>query len=182
LDVGKVYFNPRLSHEHLRVARQIQAGESVVDMFAGIGPFAILIGHRQPSSQVFAVELNPDAHAYLRENVLINKVHQSVTPIQGDSKQLAETRLRAIADRVIMNYPTGSEQFLDAACGILKPNGGIVHYYSFETPRVELDESETKFRQGIESAGRKVTGILARHLLREVAPYRYLHVLDARVS
>ena len=52
LDVTKVYFNPRLSHERMRVARQIKEGERVLDMFAGVGPYSILIAKTQRDSQI----------------------------------------------------------------------------------------------------------------------------------
>ncbi|RLI09176.1 hypothetical protein DRO32_01185, partial [Candidatus Bathyarchaeota archaeon] len=41
LDVARVYFSPRLSYEHARVASQARPGELIVDMFAGVGPFSI---------------------------------------------------------------------------------------------------------------------------------------------
>ncbi len=182
LDVSKVYFNPRLSHEHLRIAEQAGAGEVVVDMFAGVGPFPILIARRQSKVRVFAVELNPEAYAYLERNILVNKVHQSVTPVRGDCRLLAESSLKAIADRVIMNFPSNSVSFIDAACKVLGPEGGIVHYYSFQTPEGQADSSESEFRDGVERAGRSVVQILRKRFVREVAPYRYLHVVDARVS
>ncbi|MEM2352242.1 MAG: hypothetical protein QXT26_07530 [Thermoproteota archaeon] len=43
LDPRKVYFSPRLYYEHYRVASQVVEGETVVDMFAGVDPFSILI-------------------------------------------------------------------------------------------------------------------------------------------
>ena len=43
LDLAKVYFSPRLSHEHNRVASQVKEDETIIDMFAGVGPFSILI-------------------------------------------------------------------------------------------------------------------------------------------
>ncbi len=39
----------------------VQDGETVVDLFAGVGPFSVLIGKRNPSVKVYAVDLNPDA-------------------------------------------------------------------------------------------------------------------------
>src|SRR3989337_4513003 len=44
VDVAKAYFSPRLSHEHERVASLVQNGETVADLFAGVGPFSVLIG------------------------------------------------------------------------------------------------------------------------------------------
>ena len=67
VDIAKAYFSPRLSHEHERVAAQVQEGEAVVDLFAGVGPFSVLIGKRNPAAKVYAVDLNPDAVELLKD-------------------------------------------------------------------------------------------------------------------
>ena len=41
VDVKKVFFSPRMSNERLRVINQIRNEENVLDMFCGVGPFAI---------------------------------------------------------------------------------------------------------------------------------------------
>ncbi|TRO47086.1 class I SAM-dependent methyltransferase family protein, partial [Candidatus Bathyarchaeota archaeon] len=48
-DVTKCYFSPRLSQERLRIARRVEPGETVVNMFAGVGCFSIMIAkHASP--------------------------------------------------------------------------------------------------------------------------------------
>ena len=37
----QVYWNSRLEHEHKRLIDTFKPGETVVDLMAGIGPFAI---------------------------------------------------------------------------------------------------------------------------------------------
>lgn len=182
LDVSKVYYNSKLSHEHQRIASQVRAREAVVDMFAGVGPFSILTARTEPSAKVYAVELNPDAFAYLQENILLNKVHAKVIPFNADSRKLAEKELRAAATRVIMNYPQASREFIGPACTMLRPEGGVLHFYSFQNRRDAIDTIEHDFREEVQKSERKVAEIIARRYVREVAPYRYLHVLDARVS
>ena len=61
LDISKVYFSPRLSYEHYRVASQVQEEEIVIDMFAGVGPFSILIAKNHEHVKVYAIDLNPEA-------------------------------------------------------------------------------------------------------------------------
>ncbi len=58
VDLSKVYFSPRLATEHYRVASQVQDGEVVVDMFAGLGPFSILIA-RRTTAKVYSIDINP---------------------------------------------------------------------------------------------------------------------------
>ena len=72
---------------------QVKRGECVVDMFAGVGPYSILIAKTQPQSIVYAIDLNPEAVRFLRGNVLLNKVADRVIPLHGDAEQIAATNL-----------------------------------------------------------------------------------------
>ncbi len=47
VDVDKCYFSHRLSHERLRVTGMVKPGETVVNMFAGVGCFSILIAKKK---------------------------------------------------------------------------------------------------------------------------------------
>jgi tRNA (guanine37-N1)-methyltransferase len=58
VDIAKAYFSPRLSHEHQRVASLVQSCETVVDLFAGVGPFSVMIAKKNPNVKVYAVDLN----------------------------------------------------------------------------------------------------------------------------
>ena len=40
-DFAKVYFNPRLGTEHSRVTSQVEKGDVMLDVFAGVGPFSV---------------------------------------------------------------------------------------------------------------------------------------------
>ena len=89
VDIAKAYFSPRLSHEHHRVAVLVQDGETVADLFAGVGPFSVLIGKRNPEARVYAVDLNPDAVELLKMNVRANRVEDRVFPILADAMEIA---------------------------------------------------------------------------------------------
>ncbi|RLG33342.1 hypothetical protein DRN97_05275 [Methanosarcinales archaeon] len=43
-------------------------------MFAGVGSFSIQIVKRAPQSHITAIDINPDAVRYLRENIKLNGV------------------------------------------------------------------------------------------------------------
>ncbi|MCW4019824.1 MAG: class I SAM-dependent methyltransferase family protein, partial [Candidatus Bathyarchaeota archaeon] len=131
VDLAKAYFSPRLSHEHDRVASIVKEGETIIDMFAGVGPFSILIAKRHKNVRVYAIDVNPDAIALLKRNLKENRVEQKVTPILGDADQIIGERLSEVADRVVMNLPERAIDYVDSACEALKREGGIVHYYDF---------------------------------------------------
>ncbi|GAB2300391.1 hypothetical protein Dimus_034433 [Dionaea muscipula] len=85
LDYGLVYWNSRLEHEHMRLVSLFQAGETICDMFAGIGPFAIPAA--QKGCMVFANDLNPDSVRYLKINAEINKVDDHVYTYNMDARR-----------------------------------------------------------------------------------------------
>jgi len=126
LDVTSVYFTPRLSTERMRIVEQVRDGEKVVDMFAGIGPFSILIAKKYPLSHVIAIDKNPEAIKYLRENAKLNKL-KNIEIKEGDARD--EVREISDADHIIMNLPHSAMEFIDAALGIIK-RGGVIHFYA----------------------------------------------------
>ncbi|MFC2162561.1 class I SAM-dependent methyltransferase family protein [Candidatus Altiarchaeota archaeon] len=131
LDVASCYFSPRSSAERLRIAGQVKAGERVLVMFAGVGPFAILIA-RTSGASVTAVELNPSAVAFMRENVALNKVDVEVHG--GDVRDIVPGLGKF--DRILMPLPKSASRFFDIALPALNP-AGIVHYYIFTKNSLE---------------------------------------------
>ncbi|OGS55951.1 MAG: hypothetical protein A3K60_06360 [Euryarchaeota archaeon RBG_19FT_COMBO_56_21] len=125
IDVAKAFFSPRLATEREIVAKQVRPGEVVIDMFSGVGPFAIMIARTKQPKVVYAIDVNPDAISLLKENLVLNKV-VSVTPILGDAR--AEIASLEKADRIIMNLPHQASEFVADAMRALKP-AGVVHYY-----------------------------------------------------
>ena len=155
LDLETVYFNPRLAGERNRVASQTaqsEKPEEIIDMFAGVGPFAIQIAKRAPRSHVTAIDINPDAIRYLRENMGLNHV-QNVDAVVGDIREL-HTQFRNTADRIIMNLPKSAYLFLGEALSMLKPSGGIIHFYDLESAYSDAmsDEKNKALERAIEQA------------------------------
>jgi len=181
INLAKAYFSPRLSHEHKRVASMVKEGETVIDMFAGVGPFSILIAKTHENVKVYAIDINPEAIALLEKNVRLNRVEGKVHPILGDAKQIIKQKLRGLADRVIMNLPEKAIEFVEAACEALKPQGGIIHFYSFVTAEESLEKLEHQLREEVEKSGRSVAKILFSRTIRETAPYEWQAVLDAEI-
>jgi tRNA (guanine37-N1)-methyltransferase len=181
VDIAKAYFSPRLSHEHERVASLAREGETVVDLFAGVGPFSVLIGKWKSSAKVYAVDINPDALELLKVNVNVNKVEDHVFPILADARKIASTQLKGKADRVIMNLPETAIDFVDAACNAIKFEGGIVHFYGFVRAPNTMEDFQKRFKELAEKNGRKVEAFIFAKSIRETAPFESQVVLDAQI-
>ncbi len=145
LNVEEVYFSERLGNERIRIAQQVKEGEKILVMFAGAGPYPILIARTKKTEkknvEIYAIELNPVGYKYMVENVRINKVN--VQCISGDVK--TETpKLGQKFDRIIMPLPKDAGNFLDTALNALN-EGGIIHYYGFSDNK-EIFAEEIKNR------------------------------------
>lgn len=173
LDVSSVYFTPRLSTERMRIAGQVTDGAKVVDMFAGIGPFSILIAKRFPGAHVIAIDKNPVAIKYLKENAKLNKI-KNIEIKEGDARE--EILEISDADHVIMNLPHSAMDFIDVALGIMK-RGGVIHFYAISH---EDNLFDGIFREIEEYAGRAGFQVnsLDRRIVRPYAPYQYNVCID----
>ncbi len=168
LDVSKVYFTPRLATERMKVAGQVKDGDKVLDMFAGVGPFSILIAKKFPSAHVIAIDKNPVAIKYLKENVRLNRV-ANVEIREGDVRE--EIRGISDADHVIMNLPHSSLEFLEQAFSAVK-KGGVVHLYAIAHEDDLFDGVWRKIEEGARQFNREVVA-LERRIVRPYAPYQY---------
>ena len=177
VDLSSVYFSPRLSTERLRVVNQVEAWEVVVDLFAGVGPFAIQAAKLR-GARVYAVDINPKAIELLKENAKANRVDNKVTAIQGDARRVAQGELAGIADRVIMHYPSQALSFLDAGCAALKPRGGVMHVYSFAQRANEVEEEVVN---QLSRHWRSIE-VLYKASVKQVSPRRWEVVVDVRVA
>jgi len=181
LDISKVFFTPRLSAERIRVASLVKPGEIVCDLFAGIGPFSIIIAKKNPGVRVYACDINPSAYQYLVENIRLNKVEDRVKPYLGDARELSERDLKGIGDRIIMNLPMSSEFYLDVARNTVKDSGGVVHLHVFLEKGVGADEKYASIEESFRNLGCE-TRLLSSRRIREVAPFKYHWGFDIEVK
>ena len=172
LDVKNVYFSPRLATERKRVADSVKDGEVIVDMFAGVAPFPVLIA-RNHDVTVYAIDINPEAYKYAKRNIELNKVQNKVIPLLGDVREVLENK-NIKADRIIMNLPGSAYEFLDTAMQHIKP-GGIIHYYEFS----EGFEKPVERLKGV-AYPRKVE-ILDKRKVRSRSPGKWHMGIDAKI-
>ncbi|XP_072292689.1 tRNA wybutosine-synthesizing protein 2 homolog [Eucyclogobius newberryi] len=139
-DVTKCMFSSGNITEKLRVAQFNCKGETVVDLYAGIGYFTLPYLVHTGAAHVHACEWNPDAVEALRKNLNSNKVSRRCTIHQGDNRHL---QLCDVADRVNLGLIPSSEDGWPVACRLLKRStGGILHiHHNVTSPMFKSDTS-----------------------------------------
>jgi len=184
VDVKKCYFSPRLSHERLRIARLVKSGETVVNMFAGVGCFSVIIAKTVPQIKVFSIDVNPTAIEYMDENVKINIVYGKVAPLFGDSKDIINAQLQRVADRVLMPLPEKALEYLPYAVLALKPSGGWIHFYDFQHAvknEDPVEKTKLKVAQKLVNLGVGYRFVFSR-VVRSTGPNWYQIALDIQVD
>ena len=94
---GKVYWNTRLNTEHTRMIDKFHEGETVCDVMAGVGPFAVPAGKRHVF--VHANDLNPQSFEALSHAIKRNKVDQFVTASCEDGRTFILSSTRNLPKR-----------------------------------------------------------------------------------
>jgi len=184
VDVQKCYFSPRLFYERMRIAKQVKSGETVINMFAGVGCFSIVIAKHSDVSKVYSIDINSAAVDYMKENVRLNRVYGKVIPLLGDAKEIIEDRLRRVADRILMPLPEKAFEYLPYALLALKKSGGWIHYYDFEHANKNEDVVEKvklKVANRLTQLGVNFE-ILFGRIVRATGPNWYQVVLDIKAN
>jgi tRNA (guanine37-N1)-methyltransferase len=179
LDVAKVYFSVRLSHERERIASLVNDGENVLVMFAGVGPFALIIAKKKPNAHVVGIELNPTAAKYFQENIVLNKL-KNCESIKGDVRKVIPEKFVGWADRILMPLPKSADNFLDVAF-IAAKNNAIIHFYYFAPEEKAFSEAEKKIKKVADNARIKIE-ILNKKIVRPYAPGIVQIVVDFKVK
>ena len=179
VDVEKVFFSPRLSTERNRIADLVKDGETIINMFGGIGMFSIMAAKKKKCT-VYNIDINPDAAKLCEKNISLNKLAGSIISLHGDATQIINEKLKGKGDRVLMLLPERSDEFLDSAISAAKKNG-IIHYYSHihadkKTLAPKLSEKHFLEITPVKSE------ILYSRMVRAVGPRYYQTVVDARIS
>ena len=173
-DVTKVMFASGNVDERERMKMLDCTGETVVDMFAGIGYFTLPIAKYANPSKVIACEKNPDSYEFLVKNIRLNEVEDKVVPVLGDNRDLDCGK--AFADRILMGYVQRTSEFIPKALEMIKP-GGIIHYHD----TFYINEYEKKIKEIIDGyvpGGYSVEGIRE---VKSFAPSVSHYVADIRI-
>lgn len=180
IDVSKVMFSKGNLHERKRLINLIKDGETIVDMFAGIGYFSLGIAKYAKPKIIYAIEKNPEAFDLLKKNIELNKVEEKIVPILGDCRDVAKQRdFQNIADRVIMGYLKNTHEFLPYAFSFLKDEG-IIHFHN-TYKKDELWEIPVKVLANYAKENNyQLEEILSERIVKSYAPKIFHIVIDAK--
>jgi tRNA wybutosine-synthesizing protein 2 len=178
-DAAQIMFAAGNRTERFRVARLVRAGEVVVDLFAGIGYFAIPVAVLGHPARVVAVEKNPLAVHYLRENVGRNSVADRVEVVAGDNRTVPLPR--GEADRVILGYLPSAIPWVARALETARPSGGWLHVHTVADARHARDQALAQVEHALLHAKASALEPLRAREVKPYGPGRTHIVVDAHV-
>lgn len=187
-DYKRVYWNSKLHAEHTRLTQSFTPSDVVLDLFCGVGPFAIPAG--KMGCCVHANDLNPDSITWLKKNIHKNKVTKQVTAYNMDARD-CYSLIRSLGipvTQIIMNLPVSAEMFCDMFCeqvnksvsdSVVVAVNPIVHCYMFSNS----DDPESDCIQRIESVMKtKLLGNVKTKLIRDVAPKKMMVLVSFELT
>ncbi len=174
LDVTKVMFSKGNVNERSRPARLVKPGETVLDMFAGIGYFSIPIARACPSCRVISIDVNPVSISYLTRNIRLNKL-DNITAKVGDCRKMG---LEDMADRILMGYLPGTDRFLPAAFRALKDRG-VIHFHDVYRDEELWDRPLKILEAEAKKAGYRLEKVLHKGMVKQYGPRKQHIVIDA---
>jgi|Deesub1362B_J571_1020462.scaffolds.fasta_scaffold00004_415 tRNA (guanine37-N1)-methyltransferase len=127
VDVLRTYFTPRLSTERRRITDMVGEGERVLNMFAGVGPYSILIAKHRNIEKVVSIDINYEAVKLHRHNNHLNKVEDKIEVFLGDAEKITY-EMAGSFDRIIMPLPDKALDYIHSAVNAIDSSGWI-HVY-----------------------------------------------------
>lgn len=179
VDVENAFFSPRLSTERERIANLVNDGETIVNMFAGVGMFSIMAAKKKKCT-VFSIDINPVASKLCEKNISLNKLNGNVISINGNASEIIKEQLQNKSDRTLMLLPERSDEFLQSAIDATK-NGGVIHYYSHVHADKKSDAGKLSEEHFLDVTPVK-SEIICSKIVRPVGPRFYQTVVDVVIS
>lgn len=178
LDVSRIMWSKGNTTERKRMSTISKEGETVVDMFAGIGYFSLPMAVHSKPAKIYSIEINPISYDYLCQNVCLNKVEDILEPILGDCREIAP---QGIADRVLMGYIGNTHEYLDVAMDVLK-EGGIIHYHESVPDKLKFTRPVDRINEAAMAADRELVEIVNKRIIKPYSPGVYHVVVDAKIK
>ncbi len=169
IDTSQLMFSSGNIDERIRMADEVEEGEVVVDMFAGIGYFSLPMAVHGEPKKVYSLEINSTAFHYLKQNIGLNDVEDMVEAWHGDNRDFSFVG----ANRVVMGYLHETWKYLEKALEFL--NGeGIIHYHTRSLDKNYPEDVKKELQENI-SQDFKITNIKK---IKSYAPHVFHVVVD----
>jgi tRNA wybutosine-synthesizing protein 2 len=178
LDPQRIMFSSGNLGERKRMATISGPGETVADMFAGIGYFTLPMAVYSTPKKIVACEMNPVAYKYLCTNIVLNHVTKIVEPLLGDNRVTAP---KNCADRVILGYLDETRVFLPVALECLKNHIGVLHYHDV-VPDEVIPDHPLKQIQAVANTYHRSATLLAVKNIKSYTPGVSHVVLDVKIG
>ncbi len=179
VDVRRTFFSPRLSTERDRIANLINDGETVINMFGGVGMFSI-IAAKKKRCHVYNIDINPYAARLCSENIILNKLTGTVESIEGDATNIIEKKLFETGDRILMLLPERSDEFIVDAFKAAKKKA-IIHYYCHIHSEKKSNVPSLASNHFLEITNFRAEVMMSK-IVRPVGPRFYQAVVDVSLS
>ncbi|CAB3397253.1 unnamed protein product [Caenorhabditis bovis] len=169
LDFSKVYWNSRLSNEHIRIINRFNSQSIVYDACCGIGPFVLPAYSKKKPRRIIANDLNPESVKWLITNIELNHIKTEAIEVHNiDAMEFIKTIVAEDAVKemkaycppkspgeepqihVVMNLPAFAINFLPAFRGVLRNRiddideskrfKWNVHCYLFAKSHVDVED------------------------------------------
>jgi len=175
-DVENAYFNPRLAEEHHRVGKSVFDGDLILDMFTGVGSFAL---HCAANSfcNIISVDINKYAIESLKRSISKNKLKGIINPIISDSTLFLNKKQSF--NRIIINFPQNSWEYISLASKFLKKNG-VITFYQFIS-KDDLSEAGISDILERKLKGLKSYKVIYHRIGREISPSRTQLNVDIQI-
>ncbi|MEM0505439.1 MAG: class I SAM-dependent methyltransferase family protein [Sulfolobales archaeon] len=168
VDLKSAYYNPSLSEERRRIAEKVLEGDSVLDLFAGVGPFTLHIACTKKAS-ILANDLNPYAVECLRKSLGLNikSLKGIVNVVNGDASEVLNALRKNTFNKAILNLPHRSIQYLPKTYEVLKDGGTIYTYV--------VASNEEEATKEVENALTEVKYVIREKIkVLDYAPHKYI--------
>ena len=167
----------------MRIAQQVAGGETVVNLFAGVGCFSLIMVKYSNPSRVYSIDVDPAAAHFMRENTRLNEAYGVVVPILGDAKKIVEQRLHGIADEFLCRCLKKPSNIYHMFYWLSRKQEDLVHYYDFEHAKKDtslVGKVRAKVTKRLEGLGVAFDSSFGR-VARSTGPNWYQVVLDISV-
>lgn len=172
-NVTEVMFASGNLEERKRMKELDCTGETVVDMFAGIGYFTLPLAKYSGARKVIACEKNPNSYRFLVRNLGLNGL-TNVIPLLGDNRGIPG---KNFADRILMGYVQTTSDFVSKALEMAK-SGCVIHYHDTFPVGKETEMTQAIFGK---YCGDRKFAIEKMREVKSFAPSVSHYVADVRV-